>query len=365
MLLLTLSTFKFTGGIEKFNRCLLKAVQEVYPNKDIAAWALYDTEADKRYISSARFRGFQEQKIKFVLAALWEARNHETIIIGHINLSILIVLLRFLYPKKQLILMAHGIEVWEQQKGLKAKALQQVSSIWAVSNFTKKQLCAANHIALDKVVVFPNTIDPYLVADIESPINWDLLAPYQLYPHQTIILTLTRLQHEEQYKGYDKIIAVLPSLISQYPNLKYVIAGKYDAEEKQRVLDLIAYYQVGYHVELLGYVADEVVQHLYKAATVFAMPSSGEGFGIVFLEAMAMGLPVIAGNADGSVDALDQGRLGVLVDPHAVDTIAAALHSQLEKGKGSIIDQQALQTKVYTQFGFDAYKQRLHNLLGS
>ena len=234
---------------------------------------------------------------------------------------------------------------------------------WAVSNFTKQQLCVANHIALDKVVVFPNTIDPYLVADIESPINWDLLAPYQLFPHQTIILTLTRLQHEEQYKGYDKIIAALPSLISQYPNLKYVIAGKYDAEEKQRVLDLIAYYQVGYHVELLGYVADEVVQHLYKAATVFAMPSSGEGFGIVFLEAMAMGLPVIAGNADGSVDALDQGRLGVLVDPHAVDAIATALYSQLEKGKGSIIDQQALQTKVYAQFGFDAFKQRLHSLL--
>jgi glycosyltransferase involved in cell wall biosynthesis len=261
--------------------------------------------------------------------------------------------------------MAHGIEVWEQQKGLKAKALQQVSSIWAVSNFTKQQLCAANHIALDKVVVFPNTIDPYLNADIESPINWELLAPYQLYPHQTIILTLTRLQHEEQYKGYDKIIAALPSLISQYPNLKYVIAGKYDAEEKQRVLDLIAYYQVAYHVELLGYVADEVVKHLYKAATVFAMPSSGEGFGIVFLEAMAMGLPVIAGNADGSVDALDQGRLGVLVDPHAFDAIAAAIHSQLEKGKGNIIDQQDLQTKVYAQFGFDAFKQRLHNLLGS
>jgi phosphatidyl-myo-inositol dimannoside synthase len=365
MLLLTLSTFKFTGGIEKFNRCLLKAVQEVYPNTDIAAWALYDTEVDKRYVSSARFRGFQEQKIKFVLAALWEARKHETIIIGHINLSILIVLLRFLYPKKQLILMAHGIEVWEQQKRLKAKALQQISSIWAVSNFTKQQLCAANHIAHDKVVVFPNTIDPYLDADIESPINWDLLAPYQLFPHQTIILTLTRLQHEEQYKGYDKIIAALPSLLSQYPNLKYVIAGKYDAEEKQRVLDLIAYYQVGYHVELLGYVADEVVQHLYKSATVFAMPSSGEGFGIVFLEAMAMGLPVIAGNADGSTDALDQGRIGLLVDPHAVDAIAAALHSQLEKGKGSIIDQQALQTKVYAQFGFDAFKQRLHNLLGS
>jgi glycosyltransferase involved in cell wall biosynthesis len=269
----------------------------------------------------------------------------------------------FLYPKKQLILLAHGIEVWETQKGGKAKALQQVARIWSVSNFTKNKLCSSNALSTEKVVVFPNTIDPFFESDIASPIDWDLLAPYQVQAHQQVLLTLTRLHSKEQYKGYDKVIAALPSLISQFPQLKYVLAGKYDAEEYQRVVDLIAYYQVGLHVAMLGYVADEVLTNLYKAADVFVMPSSGEGFGIVFLEAMAMGVPVIAGNVDGSVDALDQGRLGELVNPHDTTAIANALAQQLKKGKGDLMAQQRLQTAVYAQFGFDAFKQRLHSLL--
>jgi glycosyltransferase involved in cell wall biosynthesis len=366
MLLLTLSTFKFTGGIEKFNQCFLKAIQDVVPEEEaITAWALYDEQADARYISRAHFRGFRKNKIRFVCAALWEARKHDTIFIGHINLSILVNLMAVLYPKKQLILLAHGIEVWETQKGGKAKALQQVARIWSVSNFTKTKLCSSNALSTEKVAVFPNTIDPFFESDIASPIDWDLLAPYQVQAHQQILLTLTRLHSKEQYKGYDKVIATLPSLITQFPQLKYVLAGKYDAEEYQRVLDLIAYYQVGLHVEVLGYVADEVLTNLYKAADVFVMPSSGEGFGIVFLEAMAMGVPVIAGNVDGSVDALDQGRLGELVNPHDTKAIANALAQQLKKGKGDLMAQQRLQTAVYAQFGFDAYKQRLHNLLGS
>ena len=260
MLLLTLSTFKFTGGIEKFNQCFLKAIQDVVPEEEaITAWALYDEQADARYISRAHFRGFRKNKIRFVCAALWEARKHDTIFIGHINLSILVNLMAFLYPKKQLILLAHGIEVWETQKGGKAKALQQVARIWSVSNFTKNKLCSSNALSTEKVAVFPNTIDPFFESDIASPIDWDLLAPYQVQAHQQILLTLTRLHSKEQYKGYDKVIAALPSLIKQFPQLKYVLAGKYDAEEYQRVVDLIAYYQVGLHVEVLGYVADEVL----------------------------------------------------------------------------------------------------------
>ena len=60
-------------------------------------------------------------------------------------------------------------------------------------------------------------------------------------------------------------------------------------------------------------------------ADVFVMPSTGEGFGIVFLEAMACGCPVVAGNRDGSVDALAHGELGRLVDPHSSEELLRAL----------------------------------------
>ena len=79
-----------------------------------------------------------------------------------------------------------------------------------------------------------------------------------------------------------------------------------------------------------GQVADAELADYFALADVFAMPSTGEGFGIVFLEAAASGLPVIGGNRDGSVDALAEGRIGRLVDPHSREDIEAAVVEALE-----------------------------------
>lgn len=76
---------------------------------------------------------------------------------------------------------------------------------------------------------------------------------------------------------------------------------------------------------LTGFIPDHELEDHYNLCDVFAMPSKGEGFGIVFLEAMACGKPVLAGNKDGSVDAVLNGELGVLVDPDDVAQITEAL----------------------------------------
>src|SRR5262249_38146012 len=83
-------------------------------------------------------------------------------------------------------------------------------------------------------------------------------------------------------------------------------------------------------VVFAGQVPDAELPDYFALADVFAMPSTGEGFGIVFLEAAASGLPVIGGNRDGSVDALAEGRIGRLVDPHCPEEIAAAVVAALE-----------------------------------
>jgi glycosyltransferase involved in cell wall biosynthesis len=72
----------------------------------------------------------------------------------------------------------------------------------------------------------------------------------------------------------------------------------------------------------------------FASAQAYAMPSTGEGFGIVFLEAAASGLPVIGGNRDGSVDALADGRIGRLVDPDSQDQIVATVVEALEGRAG-------------------------------
>ena len=82
---------------------------------------------------------------------------------------------------------------------------------------------------------------------------------------------------------------------------------------------------VGAAVRFVGQVARQELPDYYRLADVFVMPSTGEGFGIVFLEASAADLPVIGGNRDGSVDALAEGRIGTLIDPDDVHGLVEAI----------------------------------------
>ena len=104
-----------------------------------------------------------------------------------------------------------------------------------------------------------------------------------------------------------------PPSLARVPDAAYLIVGSGD--DQPRLERLAREAGVGDRVVFAGQVADAELADYFALADVFAMPSTGEGFGIVFLEAAASGLPVIGGNRDGSVDALADGRIGRLVDP--------------------------------------------------
>jgi glycosyltransferase involved in cell wall biosynthesis len=90
------------------------------------------------------------------------------------------------------------------------------------------------------------------------------------------------------------------------------------------------------------------------------MQSKGEGFGIVFIEALACGRKVIAGSTDGSVDALMNGELGQLIDPDEQEALKIAIHQSFTDMN---FDPLAMQQKVIQNFGFNSYKNRLHSYL--
>jgi phosphatidylinositol alpha-1,6-mannosyltransferase len=121
---------------------------------------------------------------------------------------------------------------------------------------------------------------------------------------------------------------------------------------------------VEHAVTFAGFVPDEELANHYRLADVFAVPSTGEGFGIVFLEALACGTSVLAGNRDGSVDALDSGRLGQLVDRTDVDAIARGLIALLkQQGPQWWFDRQALHDAVTQHFGRAALRESLRKVL--
>ena len=141
----------------------------------------------------------------------------------------------------------------------------------------------------------------------------------------------------------------------------YLILGKYDQQEYERVNHLIAKFNLQKEVKLCGFIPDEEISSYFSLADLFVMPSQKEGFGIVFIEAMACGLPVIAGELDGSVDALVNGDLGILINPNDEQ----ALTNAIKHYKNHPLSQEPhlLMEKVSENFGYSQYKKNLEKLL--
>jgi glycosyltransferase involved in cell wall biosynthesis len=119
------------------------------------------------------------------------------------------------------------------------------------------------------------------------------------------------------------------------------------------------------YVTLAGFIPDEELCDHYNLCDLFAMPSKGEGFGIVYLEALACGKPTLGGNQDGALDALCNGKLGALVNPDRVQEIAQTLIQILQRQYPNplMYQPEALRQQVIETFGFEQFQQTLEALM--
>ncbi len=362
-LFLTLKTFSHTGGIEKVNRVLMKAGTDIQSKHLIRfhAKSLYDIAPDEKYITKRRFEGFKGKLIPFIYASVKKGIKCDVVMFSHINMALVGLLIKFLNPKTKILLQAHGIEVWGNQSFLKKAFLKQADLILPVSEFTKDNL--VNHHKLDqhKCVVFHNSLDPFFVTKPQAIIVDSLREKHQINHEECILVTLTRLVSSEKYKGYDKVISALAQLKKEGKKYKYLILGKYDEPEYQRVNALIQKLDLKEEVKLCGFVPDEEISSYFSMASLFVMPSQKEGFGIVFIEAMACGLPVVAGNLDGSVDALVNGELGTLINPNDEQALINAIKNYQNHPLST--QPKLLMEKVNDNFGYTRYRKNLESLL--
>ena len=319
IVLFTLQTFSTTGGIQKMTRTLGHSLYQIAQanNWNFELWSAYDKPDDlmPQYVPAANFKGFSSNRINFVLNAIQKITRPNVIIISHINLAVIGLLIKLLNPKCKVWLIAHGIEVWRPLSSIKKRFLKQCNKVLCVSNYTKQQMIARHQIIDECCVVLNNTIDPFmqLPAAIVKPQN--LIDRYRLNDSHPLIFTLTRISSAEKYKGYEQVIKAVSTLKQQFPDVKYILSGKYDEVEEIRINKMITDYDVSDQVILTGFIDEtELIDH-FLLADLFVLPSKKEGFGIVFIEALACGLPVICGNADGSIDAIRNGELGKAIDP--------------------------------------------------
>ncbi len=329
VLALVTDAFGGTGGIAQYNRDFLAALAAADTVSDVLVLPRQAQPFTDALPRTLRQLPPIHARIPYSLEAYRVSRalpRADVIFCGHIFMSPLAAFLARRH-RARLWIQTHGIDAWEPYTGIARVAARTADLVTCVSRFTRDRLLAWLDLEPWRVRVLPNTVGE---AFTPGPAPAALRERYRLGTRR-VLLTISRLWAGDRYKGHDRVIAALPGLLRAGADVAYLIVGSGD--DVPRLEQVAAMKGVGDRVIFAGAVSsDELADH-YRLADVFIMPSIKEGFGIVFLEAAACGIPVIGGNRDGSWDALREGRLGRAIDPDDEDQLVEAVLAALERGK--------------------------------
>ena len=356
------------GGIQTFSRFMVRALRDVFPESEIAVFSKNDTcypDPASDPANSFTPMGWWTPKLRTPEFA-WElfrsaARERpDFIIAGHVNFAPVAYWLQKLFAIPY-VAIGYGVEVWDISNRRIRGALRSANHLLAISEFTRRRMASTLDLDLNRIGILPCTFDPEQFYPGRKPHY--LLKRYGITKNQPVVLTITRLAGAERYKGYDQILRGLPKVRDAFPDIRYVLGGR--GRDRPRIEALIRELGVAENVTLAGYVPDYELRSHYNLCDVFAMPSKGEGFGIVFLEALGCGKSVLAGNKDGSVDAVLNGALGVLIDPDNINEIANALITILSRkhSNGMMSNADTLRAGVIEAYGYQRFRERVGEVL--
>ena len=367
--------FQSKGGIQVYSAFLLAALQAVAANSQREVFLKHDEFSEALlHQSNTRFRCFgryptwlRTSAFAFDLLRSGCVQRPDLIITTHVNFAVIAAALKQ-WRGVPYWVVAHGIDVWNPQGGvpqghrsLRQIALRRADRILAVSGYTRDRLLREQALDPRRVVLLPNTFDADRFKIAPKPDY--LLRRYQLAVNQPVILTVARLESIDRQKGYDQILQALPQIRRQIRNVRYLLVGT--GGDRVRIEQMIDRLQLRSSVTLTGFVPEAELGDHYNLCDLFAMPSQQEGFGIVYLEALACGKPTVGGDCDGAIDALANGELGVLVDPTDIPTIACTLTQILQ---GSYVhpllyQPEMLRQQAIDRFGFAQFQRQLAELL--
>ena len=274
-----------------------------------------------------RFRGFARGKAQFSRAGIQGAAGRAGFVVaGHPHLAPPAAAVKMISPKRRMLVMAHGVEVWNPMTRIRRAALRKADVLTAPSGDTARKLVEIQQARRDRVSLLPWSIDPELWALAQSAKRE---RPAGL-PAGRIVLTVGRWMSSERYKGLDHLIRAVAVIRRDVPDIMLVAVG--DGDDLPRLQGLARDAGVTERVNFLAKVSREELAGCYAHCDLFALPSAGEGFGLVFLEAMAFGKPVIGGAHGGTPDVVQDGSVGYLVRHEDAEQLCAAMKKLLVDG---------------------------------
>jgi phosphatidylinositol alpha-1,6-mannosyltransferase len=367
---LLLATDAFgTGGIQSATRTMVSALVRDYGIEQVGLLSLWRGKgalppcrvlyrghplpdgADRRVSGSAR--------VSFMIAAIRSARHWRSrplvVIACHPRLAP-VAWAASRASRAPYVVWAHGMESWGRPRRSVGLALERADVVAAISRFTAEQV--KRWIRRADVEVVHLGLPPDFVP-VSGPSARD----------DRLVMAVSRLEPAEAYKGVDTLLYSWPRVLARVPDARLTVVG--DGADRARLERIATYLGIDARVRFVGYVDDEHLRRLYVTASVFALPGrvrlqpspEGEGFGLVFLEAGAAGLPVVAGRAGGALDAVDDLRTGFLVNPEDTETIAARVVELLEDPELARRLGDAARARVANGFSFERFAERLHAMV--
>ncbi|MEO7741972.1 MAG: asparagine synthase (glutamine-hydrolyzing) [Usitatibacter sp.] len=356
VLVLLSDAFAGHGGIALYNRdflaslCSMETVAEVvaFPRLlagdpgPIPSKLVYRAEAAN---SKLRF-------VREVTRSLLLDSRYDLVVCCHLNLLALSIAAK-LRVRAPMMALIFGIDAWQPSSRARKALLRFVDRFVSISEVTRTRFQSWSGVGGQKVSVLPNALHRRRYAP--GPKNPALQRRYGL-EGKVVLVTLGRQDASERYKGCDEVLDAIAAMLGDIPNLAYLIVG--GGSDEERLRRKAASMGLASQVRFAGVVAEAEKADHFRLADAYVMPSRGEGFGFVFLEAMACGIPVVASSLDGGREAVMGGRLGTVVDPTDPMDVIRGIREALGRQKGTV-------PQELEHFSFENFELRTHRIVRS
>jgi phosphatidylinositol alpha-1,6-mannosyltransferase len=352
------------GGVQRTGRHLAAVLSEYAAghHMDYRFLSLNDSPELHRTAVGGRefvYTGCERGKLRFLAAALRAGRRGAKIVLAaHPNLAPVARAMRLVAPGLKTIVCTYGVEVWEPLPVLRRRALRQSNLVLAPSQDTANHVLVQQRVREERIRVLPLALDPQFEALLSLP-QAEALPPG--FPPGRVILAVGRWAASERYKGVDHLIAAMARLRTRWPDVQLVAVG--EGDDRPRLENLAAEHGVRRHVHFLHGLSLAALAACYSACEIFALPSRAEGFGLVYLEAMACGKPVIGGAHGGAPEVIEDGVTGYLVPHGDVTQIVTALETLLRDPEHARAMGARGRARVHRQFRFSTFAKSLKKLL--
>jgi glycosyltransferase involved in cell wall biosynthesis len=342
------------GGIAAYNRDFLTAIAELQLCEKVTVLPRLIRQPPTLPPRVELLEKGANSRIRFVrelMRVLLKREQYDVVVCGHINLLPLTEIASRVLGAKH-VLLIYGIDAWAPTgRRLCDRLVTCADLVISISRITKQRFLSWSSIQDNNIHLLPNAIHMEEYGVGERPHHLE-----QRYgvSGKKVLMTLARLQRNEAQKGLDEMLEILPMLLAEENNLVYLIAG--DGDDRERLEQRVASLGLERHVVFAGRVSEAEKADHYRLADAFVMPGRQEGFGFVFLEAMASGVPVVASSLDGSREAVLYGELGELADPDDRQALKAAICRALHRPR------QVPEGLEF--FAYENFRKRLHDIIG-